>query len=166
MPMDWRTAYLMQARSDYTILLRLLQEKEVPLCHCLHYLQMTTEKLAKGFLTQSNGLRYPRTHNAFATFVKIAVYRPDIQQACGFTRNRPFIAYLESLRPLAYAIENLSPEGDDHPNPEYPWEQRGDIHAPFEYPFLELDLRQQSVKMSKLLQFIADCFTLVLEDTS
>lgn len=48
--LDWRTGYLRQARADYDMLLFLLKTgEEVALCQKLHYLQMTTEKLAKGF---------------------------------------------------------------------------------------------------------------------
>lgn len=85
MALDWRTAYFQQARSDYDVLLKLIGEQDVPACHCLHYLQMTTEKLAKGFLTQPGGTRYPKTHNAFAQFVKkVAQLNPDLQSVCGF----------------------------------------------------------------------------------
>ncbi|MBV9849685.1 MAG: hypothetical protein JO250_08350 [Armatimonadetes bacterium] len=159
MPMDWRTAYLEQARSDHAMLRRLLTDKTVPLCHCLHYLQMATEKLAKGFLTQPGGARYRRTHDAFVNFLIIAKGSPDLQKACGFTQRRVFAAYLDSLRDLAQDVENLSPEGNDHPNPEYPWEQAGVVISPLAYPFSNLDLYQQSPKMAKLLKFIADCFT-------
>ena len=158
MPMDWRTAYLEQARSDHDILFSLLRAN-APLCHCLHYLQMTTEKMAKGFLTRPGGTRYPNTHDAFVQFLQGARYRPEIQRACGFTQQRPFIAYLNSLTDFAQAVEDLSPEGGDHPNPEYPWEQNGLILSPLTHPFLDLDLRQQTPKMAKFLKFIADCFT-------
>lgn len=161
MPMDWRTAYFQQAKSDYDMLLRLLKEDDIPSCQILHYLQMTTEKLAKGFLIAPGGSRYPKTHDAFARFVKkYARLNPDLQWACGCVNVSQFGAYLDGLRDLAQRIEDLSPEGDDHPNPEYPWEQNGLIIAPISYPFPDLDLRQQSAKMTKLLKFIAACFTL------
>ena len=94
----------------------------------------------------------------------IAKGLPRLQQVCGFVQNRHFAAYLDSLRPLAQAIENLSPEGDEHPNPEYPWEQNGAIAVPVEYHFSDLDLADP--KIIKFLRFIADCFTLVSEQTS
>lgn len=71
-----------------------------------------------------------------------------------------YVAYLDGLRDLAQKIEDLSPDGGDHPNPEYPWEQNGSIIVPVSYAFPDLDLRQQSAKMAKLLKFIAACFTL------
>ena len=50
MPMDWRTALLKQAHSDFEMLefLRLYKQ---PFCHQLHFLQMATEKLGKEFAT-------------------------------------------------------------------------------------------------------------------
>ena len=154
--MDWRTAYLTQAKSDYAMPLKLNRE-EALLCHRLHYLQMATEKLAKGFLTPSGGARYPRTHNAFADFVKIADRRPDLRVASHFTKRSQFAAYIASLLETAKKVESLSPDGEDHSNPEYPWEEKGVIMLPTEYPFADLDLRSR--KMVKLLQFIDDCFT-------
>jgi hypothetical protein len=89
--MDWRTAYLTQAKSDYAMLLKLIRE-EAPLCHRLHYLQMTTEKMAKGFLTKKGGPRYAKTHDAFAKFVKIAGERPEFCAASHFTQVGSFRA--------------------------------------------------------------------------
>jgi hypothetical protein len=154
--MDWRTAYLEQAKSDYAMLLKLNRE-EAPLCHRLHYLQMTTEKLAKGFLTPHGGPRYAKTHDAFVSFVKLAGRRPDLRVASHFTNVSQFKAYVTSLLETAQKVEDLSPDGGDHPNPEYPWEEKGIILLPAEYPFTDLDLRSR--KMIKLLQFIDDCFT-------
>ena len=39
----------------------------------------------------------------------------------GFKSYSAFTAFINSLLPLASAIEGLSPEGGNHPNPEYPW---------------------------------------------
>ena len=155
--MDWRTAYLTQAKSDYDMLLKLIRE-EAPLCHRLHYLQMTTEKMAKGFLTQRGGSRYPKTHDAFRRFVQITGGRPEFRAASHYKQAGPFSAYIMSLHNIAQKVENLSPEGGDHPNPEYPWEEKGTILLPTEYTFDDLAL--ENPKMVKLLQFIADCFTL------
>ncbi len=161
MALDWRTAYFQQAKSDYGMLLRLLEEEDIPLCHCLHYLQMTTEKLAKGFRTEPGGGPYARTHDVFALFVtRYAKLNPELRLACGITNTSQYLMYLEGLRDLAQRIEDLSPDGGDHPNPEYPWQQRDQILVPLTYPFSDLDLRQQSAKMAKLLKFIAACFTL------
>lgn len=115
---------------------------------------MTTEKLAKAFLTPPGG-RYPNTHDAF---VRIVRGRQDYRTACGFNQATQFQAYVDSLLPLAQAVENLSPDGGDHPNPEYPWASNGIVIVPVEHPFPDLNL--QSPKMLKLLKFIDICLTL------
>lgn len=160
MPHNWRTATLRQARSDYEMLRRLLSDNDVDVCQVLHYLQMTTEKLAKAFLTPPGG-RYPNTHNAFAEFVRVVKRRREFQAACGFSQAIAFRAYMDGLLPLAQAVEDLSPDGGDHPNPEYPWYVGGMILVPAEYAFPGLSL--SSPKMLKLLEFIAVCFSLAGE---
>ena len=47
-------AYLRQARSDFGVFQLLLEQDRdmVPACHPLHYLQMSTEKLAKAKLAK------------------------------------------------------------------------------------------------------------------
>lgn len=92
MPMDWRTAYFEQAQSDYKMLLKLVADDDVPLSDCLHYLQMATEKMAKGFHTKTGEGPHERTHDAFAAFVKnYARLNTNLKRACGFddTYNGP-----------------------------------------------------------------------------
>ena len=160
MSLDWRTAYLEQAKSDYETLQKLLADDAVPLCQCLHYLQMTTEKLSKGLLTQAGGSRYPKTRDALVRFMRLAKGRPEIRRACGFSQkpSSMFAAYVDGLLPLAQAVEGLSPEGGDHPNPEYPWEQGGLIASPLSHPFADFDLKQQSRKMVQFLELVEACF--------
>lgn len=158
MPLDWRTGYLEQAKSDYAILELLRAASNVPLCQRLHYLQMATEKMAKGFLTPPGAGPYPKTHDAFVRFVRAARSRQYIRDACGFTRSEAFSAYLDSLLPLAREIENLSPEGEEHPNPEYPWEVNGAIYSPLRHPFAALDFR--NVGMTRMMQFIENCLSI------
>ena len=156
--MSWRSAYLRQAQSDWVMFNRLTASADTPLCQRLHYLQMATEKLAKGLLTVSGGGPYPKTHDAFVRFMRVAKSRPDIREACKFTQASAFNAYIDSLLPLGESIQGLSPEGDDHPNPEYPWELREIIYTPVDYAFPEFAL--QSRRMLKMLQFLQYCFLL------
>jgi hypothetical protein len=155
--MDWRTAYLEQAAADYETFRELVKIGS-PFCHQLHYLQMTTEKLAKGFLTSPGGPRYPKVHKAFVRFVIIAQSRFEFRRASRFKDTSQFRAYMDSLRHKAQQIEDLSPEGEEHPNPEYPWEIRGVIQTPLIYPFPDLNLKNP--QMMKLLQFIEDCLAM------
>ncbi len=86
--------------------------------------------------------------------------RPEIRRACGFSK-KPlsiFVAHIDGMLPLAQAVEDLSPEGDDHPNPEYPWEQGSVIVSPLSHPFADFDMRRQSRKMIQFLEFIEACF--------
>ena len=158
MARDWRSAFLDQARSDYRMLKLLLAREDVPPCQRLHYLPMATEKLAKGLLTPAGAPPPGKSHNAFSRFVIIAKGRADIRDACGFKKREQFVAYLNKLEPYAKQVEDLSPEGDDHPNPEYPWSGKLGVVSPVEYGFADLDL--QSPRMIKLLKFVEDCFSI------
>lgn len=157
MPMDWREAFLRQARSDYALFQRLQTEPSVPLCHKLHCLQMATEKLAKAL--QAPPGRHPdRTHNAFASFVQTATTNPQLRRISRYQNRAQYLAVVRGLLLLAQQIEDLSPEGPDHPNPEYPWEQNGQVMSPLDYAWADFHL--QSPAMIRLLQFLNDCFSL------
>ena len=145
MAWDWRTSYLEQAKSDYGVFT--LLRNQASLCHSLHYLQMATEKLAKGFLTRPGGTRYGRTHDALVKFMRLSKTRPEFQAACRFTQSGQFTAYVDSLLNIAQQVEDLSPEGGDHPNPEYPWETNGVIVIPRDYHLQNLAM--ENPKMNK-----------------
>jgi hypothetical protein len=162
MPSSWRTAYFKQAMADYALFKRLLIAHDIPICQRLHYLQMTTEKLAKGFLTSKEGDPPERTHYAFANFIQLIKRTPALRRICDCKeiQVRP---YLDSLLPIATEIEELAPIGNrDKPNPEYPWEIRGTVTAPVEYDFKQLDLK--SPRMLKMLRLIENCFVYIEEE--
>ncbi len=75
--MDWREAHFKQARSDYE-LLQVLMRENAAFCHQLHYLQMATEKLAKGFSTSPGGPQPLKVHRGFVNFLR---FRPSEQAA-------------------------------------------------------------------------------------
>ena len=154
--MDWRTAYLNQARWDFEMFRRLEKMNDVPPCYQLHYLQMATEKLAKGYLTLPGGGPYERTHDAFLKFMRVAKKLSEIRKMCGFSsseKHKSYNEYIDGLIPIAGQIENLSPEGDDHPNPEYPWvDARGNVISPLNHRFTGLDMTHP--KMVKLVEFL------------
>lgn len=164
MAIDWRSAYFAQARSDYETF-QLLHRHNAPLCQCLHYLQMTTEKLAKGFRTEPGnrqhpvGLPHASTHNAFVTFMRIAKGNTALRRICRFKQAAQFSAYIDSLLPIAQEIENLAPANVlNAPNPEYPWDAGGVVTAPIEHAFVKLDLKNP--KMIKIVEFLDRCFEL------
>ncbi|MBC8141448.1 MAG: hypothetical protein H7Y38_08410 [Armatimonadetes bacterium] len=119
---------------------------------------MTTEKLAEGFRTALDATEpHPYTHRVFRDFLELALGNRQIQARFGKSRRayRDFIRY--TAKPLAEAIQNLSPEGDTHPNPEYPWsDTQGNVVSPLDYPFGELDTRANP-KMLEMLAFVEAC---------
>ena len=156
--MDWKTGYLRQAKSDYALFLRLGTLDDVPLCHRLRYLQMATEKLAKFYLAPSDGTAFRNTHRIFADFVHVAKGMTGIRRQLRMeTHHVAYLAFLRAVEPLALQVQNLSPEGDHRPNPEYPWQDdTGQVLSPLDYPFSDLQ-PTRNVNLQKLLRFIEAC---------
>ena len=155
--MDWRTAYLGQAKSDFSVFYfchhnLLIPYRYATSCTICKWRQ---KKLAKGYRTAPNGTRFPNTHNAFVRFLQVAQGQPELRHQLGFKDTATYTNFLRSLLPIAQAIENLSPEGGDHPNPEYPWEAGNNISVPHLYSFPELQLN--SPQMKKMIDFIKRC---------
>jgi hypothetical protein len=159
MAVDWRSAYFLQAKSDYDVF-NMLIKKELPLCHQLHYLQMMTEKLSKGFLTPPGRGPYRNTHKAFVDFVRFTRGQAAFQTVCNFPNRNQYHAYIDSLLPMANSIQELAPAGvENRPNPKYPWTQAGTVLAPQEYNFPTLSLDYS--KMIKIIRFVNTCFNLI-----
>ncbi len=160
MELDWRSAYLLQAKSDYEMFTTLAQKEDTPLCHTLHYLQMATEKLAKSFLSEPNQ-PWPSRHQAYVAFIHVLLLNPNpFQKILGYTRKDQYKASLGSIRRTAKTLEDLVPESlRTRPNPEYPWSSQGRIYVPVVYDFP--GLRLQEVGMRKLLKFTELSFVMV-----
>ena len=122
--MSWQAAFLAQARSDDGVRRRLAADANVAPCHALHYLQMSTEKLAKALSdTQGDGPP-PQSHAALVRFLQRLKQDLNRQRRLGYGRDtRSFIRFIDSLLPLARRIEQLAPAvaGAGRPNAEYPW---------------------------------------------
>ena len=161
MAKDWRTAYFLQAKCDYDIFCQM--DVDTPLCQRLHYLQMTTEKLAKGFKTKPGAGPHAMTHHAFVSFMQVAKNIERLQRVCKPTNKSSFNRYIDSLIPLAQQVEQLSPDlAGNGPNTEYPWESREGVIAPIEYAFDNLDLNlRTNARLMKLLVFLELCFQIV-----
>lgn len=88
--MSWRAAFLRQAASDDAIR-RMLISVRAPVCHQLPYLQMVTEKLAKGLL---QGIANPKppipTHSAFVRLLQVIKTSREYRRHFGFTDARSF----------------------------------------------------------------------------
>ncbi|MFH0825101.1 MAG: hypothetical protein V2B18_20305 [Pseudomonadota bacterium] len=143
--MTWRAAFFSQAWSDFN-LFKDLNRPDVPLCHRLHYLQMATEKLAKGFLCSRKRDPPPPRHAVFVKFLELSKRRSVWRSKLGYGQNgRAYAAYVDSLIPCAKKIEDLAPEGGKlgKVNPEYPWiDASGTVQCPISYPFAEFDWRE------------------------
>ncbi len=140
--MNWHYAFLSQAWSDYQVFEDLNKSRH-PNCHKLHYLQMTTEKLAKACLVETNGNSPPRlAHQAFVPFLRYTKTHPLWKNRLGYGHNKQaYAAYIKKMIPIADKIEKLAPSisGTSQPNPEYPWSPgAGDVRCPADYDFPEI----------------------------
>lgn len=154
--MSWSVAFFRQARSDNAVRRR-LNHPDVEYSHRLQYLQMTTEKLAKGFASTSTAEQPPPpSHKAFVRLLQTLKVRPEIRRRLGYADAARFRAFIDSLLPLAEQIEDLAPSsaGQSRPNPEYPWADpvTGIIHVPAEFRFAMFDPR--NTRMIKLEQLV------------
>ena len=94
--MSWRDAFFRQARSDNEIR-KLLNKERVEYAHQLHYLQMTTEKLAKGLLTKSTSTTPPKfVHKALVTCLRMIKGRPDIQRILVYKKRSHYMKSIDS----------------------------------------------------------------------
>ena len=154
----WDTAFFRQAQSNFAVFDLLQQADEVPLCHRLHYLQMGAEKVAKAYLSRHHRAAPNRTHDALVDFLLWASLNSGFRQAFGATNpGASFTRYVRSMLSVAERVQALSPEGDDHPNPEYPWlNPRHEIESPLDYPFVDLnpDLNREVLR---LVEFLRAC---------
>ena len=158
---SWRTAYFKQALADYEMFLLLEKTANIPVCHRLHYLQMTPEKLAKGFGTPLGAKKaHPHTHAEFVQLLRNAKSQSQFHQARGTMSKMQFDARINGLCPLAEKIQRLAPDlAGTGPNPEYPWEIPQGILVPIEFSFTDIDLNANvNPKLRNLLKFIDICF--------
>lgn len=140
--MSWYYAFLNQAWSDYQVFQE-LNESRHPNCHKLHYLQMTTEKLAKAGLVEITRNSPPaKVHNGFVRFLQCTKFYPLWKKRLGYEhKKQAYAAYIDRMIPIADKIEKLAPaiSGPSQPNPEYPWSPCvGDVRCPADYDFPEI----------------------------
>jgi hypothetical protein len=154
--LSWRSAFFAQAASDNAVRVQ-LNASSVAYSHRLHYLQMVTEKLSRGYAISPRASAPPaRTHKAFVRFLQSLKSVEHVQRSLGFDDVARFRMYIDSLLDLADRIERLAPNfaGYVAPNPEYPWwnPSTGEVFAPCESPFELFD--PTSPKMVKLERII------------
>jgi hypothetical protein len=128
-----------QARSDHDAFL-LLKSASIAECHLLHYLQMTTEKIAKAYLWRS-GSPPPKSHAGFVQFLRFLGHirqndRGRIANLFTFKRFSDFQHWIHAVLPIAYQLERITPDlANDGPNPEYPWPHAQPQDAPVNHQF-------------------------------
>lgn len=162
--MTWRKAYFTQAQNDYNLFLEFKKRSDIAMCQKLHYLQMSTEKLAKAFLSPPSGEQPPRVHAALVRFLRMSKSRPEIRRQLGYAENyRAYCSYIDSLLGVAEQIELLAPVGgQERINPEYPWDAGGgSVICPSLYGFSEFG-RQELIAF----QHLTDALFRVFQDTS
>jgi hypothetical protein len=94
--MTEREAFLLQAASDYRAFQLLLRDSrsEVPACHPLHYLQMSTEKIAKAAMIALGQRPDGLTHVAFSRLPSILA-RSDLATRLGYRNSKSFRQFLK-----------------------------------------------------------------------
>ena len=154
--MTWREAFLRQAVHEGAVWRKLNQEN-APEWLQLHFLQMVTEKLAKGYLHPATSDAPPvHSHGRFVKFLQTIKTNSRFKNQLGYSDTKSFKLYIESLLEQAQRLQSLAPAiaGNANPNPEYPWQNRASlrifVHA--EYSFLEF--KRQLPAMRKLTQLV------------
>ena len=151
----WREAFFQQAIDENKIRLLLCKER-VAYSHQLHYLQMVSEKVAKGFLSQFDEHNPPRSsHIAFVALLQILRrLAADYAGVLGYRMTpKRFAEHIKGLLPLAHSIQSLAPSIGTGPNPEYPWEtDDGNVIAPVAHDFSHLE--PNSRRMKDLIELI------------
>lgn len=137
--MNWhQQLWWRQAQAELSVF-RLLRANGVAACHCLHYLQMVTEKIAKAYLAGSEAP--PRKHNVFVRFLTVisainAKQNNRLAVNLGYHDAQAFKQAIKYLLPLAHQIESLSPSlAGDGPNTEYPWPHDAPLETPADHVF-------------------------------
>jgi hypothetical protein len=137
-------AFIVQARSDWSVYRLLAEPRDAAVCHQLHYLQMVCEKLAKAYRlrdTRASVDDLVSRHAGFVKFVGAFVVVALKDEFRG--KEAQLRGLLTRMRALAREIEKLAPAIDRAAAPEnaeYPWERGGEVIAPSRYSFPSLAL--------------------------
>ena len=133
-----------QASSDFDIFLQ-FRRRGNPVCHTLHYLQMSTEKLGKAYLWRKN-THPPTNHAGFTQLlqglgqVRGAKRRQHISTLFGYGRFRDFRSWISTIMPIAHEVQRLAPSfANNGPNPEYPWPHQQPSNNPINHTFCVWD---------------------------
>lgn len=156
--MTWREAYLQQEKSDFAFFQKLNMSNAAK-CHQLHFLQMSSEKLAKAYLcSPQENEPYRATHHVLVSFLRTLKLRRDISRLLGYdTKNPHFINYINNLLSVAEKVQNLAPVGSDFSkvNAEYPWRSaRNGLTVPCQFDYDEFYI-DDKLNFQRFLDLIA-----------
>ena len=159
MKCGWRTAFIAQGESDLEIFYKLHSTPVEP-CHYLHYLQMASEKIAKGLSCKDELTQPPETHHILVKWMRqLMTNKPhsDWFVVCRCKSFEQFKTYLQGLIGFASSIEAMAPDvakkRGQGPNAEYPWvdAKTSEVRFPAEYQYSEII---KNIKFFKLIKFI------------
>jgi hypothetical protein len=158
--MNWKQAFRRQAESDYDVFVLLNNIDNLPVSHSLHYLQMTSEKIAKSFQCEANE-RPKLKHSVVKKFVVSLKTTPAVRNYLGYKdKNEAFSNFIRTMSSVADRIEKLAPSGQDvsAPNSEYPWQSREnplEVVAPVDYSFKEymIEYNKYEKFIEKMLKY-------------
>lgn len=140
---EWADAFIKQARSDFRVYLLCQADERLEMCHRLHYLQMTCEKLSKAYrVRDTNAEMNTLTHGhvGFTKFLRAFLKSPLMSRRYVGSAQKAALKAANQLGPL---IESLAPAVDAERTPqntEYPWVANDKVLAPCEYDFPNLNL--------------------------
>ncbi len=142
----YATAFIAQARSDWSAQRRLAEASDLAVCHQLHYLQMACEKLAKAYRLRDTASPVDEIVSHHTGFVKfVGAFLTGIGKDEYRDKDAQLTAVIKAARAFAREIEKLAPAIDRIASPEnaeYPWERGEQIVAPRDYSFPNLDLQR------------------------
>ena len=155
--MTWRAAFIMQARHEYAVY-RQLSQQGASFCDQLHYLQMATEKLARGYLANPSDRQPPAfTHAGIVRMLQHLKSDHAVRHRLGYSSGRAFRNYLDSLLGTALRVQSLVPAvaGSTQPNPEYPWLDKATnvIQVPSRFDFTTFS-EFKNARSSRFLKLI------------
>ncbi len=142
-------AYFLQARSD--LMSAIILEEHGDTCQCILHLQMSIEKLLKGYYHMQEGVRPGYIHDAVNRYFDILEFlilndvrrrkllmgknsgREATRRVLGSMRTS--MERIEALNPSVSVRLDRSVSRGGAPNCEYPWESNGTWHTPVRYRF-------------------------------
>jgi len=128
-----------QAASDFKAY-ELMVKSAMPACHAIHYLQMSTEKLAKAYFWKS-AIAPSKSHAGVVQFLRRLGTIPQSKQsqlaaALYYRRYVDLQNWIRKSLPIARELERIAPAlAGQGENPEYPWPHENPIATPTEHQF-------------------------------